>query len=249
MSLLPIALQNLHKAPADWSVDRYARHALRVAVAVWIVMTASCIAAGLIRGKPARYFAEFKPYTFYTTFALGICAVVCAQCSRLTQDDAQRFWKLVCIGFAFLAIDELCLVHENIDRLTHCIVGKNRDNHITDHLDDLIVLGYGLVGLVLAYQHRWVILRLRFFRRGGTIAMILFAVMVLLDAGDGFGIVRIPARIAEEGLKGLAITAFFWTFVVCRQELREVNASPSSERLGAPLLHGGAIGVEPSRSE
>lgn len=228
--------QHLHRAPLDWSLPRYAAHALRITIAVWLVVTLACVLAGLVAGRPKKPFGEFQPYTIYTTFVMGVAAFVCWQCARLSQAGTRRLWLLMCVGFAFLAADDLLQIHENLDKLAHAILGADPKNRITDHLDDLIVLGYGLAGIILLYQRRREILNLRYFVRGVIWAVVFFLVMVcfdfkprwLLENTSVSPVVLAPvAAILEEAFKGLGASMFFWTFVVSRQQYR-MNSDESA---------------------
>ena len=58
-----------------------------------------------------------------------------------------RFWRLAAIGFVWLGCDDLFTLHEQIDRGVHAVLGWDPEDPITDHLDDLIVAGYGVLAL------------------------------------------------------------------------------------------------------
>lgn len=45
--------------------------------------------------------------------------------------------------FVFLSFDELLRIHETIDHTIHKIIGI-KANDVTDYLDDLLIIGYGI---------------------------------------------------------------------------------------------------------
>ncbi len=66
------------------------------------------------------------------------------------QDAA--LWRILGYGFLFLAFDELLRIHETLDRVLHRIVGV-KPTDMTDHLDDLIIGLYGLVGAICLLRY------------------------------------------------------------------------------------------------
>jgi hypothetical protein len=77
--------------------------------------------------------------------------------------------------------DDLFLIHEDIDRVIHALLSLDPNDPITDHIDDLIVAGYGVAALALAWVHRvhlasfpWMVLFL-------AMAFGLFAALVVLE--------------------------------------------------------------------
>jgi hypothetical protein len=126
------------------------------------------------------------------------------------------------VVFAFLAADDLFLIHENIDKVIHWIFGGDAKDHLTKHLDDMIVLVYGIIGAIIVWRRRSEVLNLRYFVAGMGTALALLVTMVFLDATGGklIGVKEEVAVILEESTKGLGATAFFVTLVAARTQLR-----------------------------
>jgi hypothetical protein len=214
--------QNLHRAPDNWPLDRYAAHAWRMALSVWGLMVVIGLTLALAHGDPDRGFGEFQPFTIYTVALLAICSFVCGQCARLTAAGPRRLWVLMAFGFAFLAADDLFKIHEGIDHLINRALGIDPEHSLADHCDDAIIVVYAMIGLAIVYRERRHVFQLWGFVRGIAWGLGFFALMVVLDAlGNHLsGYPKGVVTISEECFKGLAISLLFWTFVVARFQLR-----------------------------
>ena len=212
------ACRHLHRAPDDWTLGQYARHARKIALSLYALVVGLCLILGLAGGDPTKPFDEFpQPFTIYTVAGLVICSFVCGQCSRLVNGGARRLRLLMTIGFAFLAADNRAL---HIDP-THSIA---------DHCDDAIILVYAIIGLTVVYRQRRHVLELDGFVRGVSWAMGVFVWMVVLDALANHlqGVPKGIVKISEECFKGLAISLLFCTFVAARFQLRRPERFPAA---------------------
>jgi len=72
--------------------------------------------------------------------------------------NPRAIWRILAIGFWFLALDDLFQIHENLDLAFHAIVGWD-PNGPTDCLDDLIVVCYGIFGVAMLLRYRKELLR------------------------------------------------------------------------------------------
>jgi cytochrome bd-type quinol oxidase subunit 2 len=119
MNQLLQALQNLRRAPDDWSLEDYAPHAWRITRNVWLLILGCCVVLGaaLPPHNPAKMFDEYRPFTIYTVILLGICGFVCAQCAQLAANGGRAAWVLMAIGFFYLMLDDLTQIHEGLDKL------------------------------------------------------------------------------------------------------------------------------------
>ena len=62
-------------------------------------------------------------------------------------------WAIISVGFIFLSIDEIALIHENLDKLIHFVLSME-ETGITDRIDDVIVGLYGIAGIGVLYYYR-----------------------------------------------------------------------------------------------
>lgn len=92
-----------------------------------------------------------------------------------------RIWAFVSLGFVFLAFDEILSIHEKLDELIHAVGGFN-ETALSDRIDDLIILVYGMIGLVLLYAHRSEFRRLTDLYKYLIAGFVLLFLMVAVDA-------------------------------------------------------------------
>jgi hypothetical protein len=187
---------------------------------------------GYLAGSPARHFGESGFTTWVSGAQLLAISVVTWKIWRLRGGrfvrDAWRaphvVWLLIAAGFLFLTIDELVQIHEQLDRWIHAVLGIT-ETAVTDRLDDVLILGYGLVGLGVLYQYRR---ELRLFRRDVVLIIVGFVLLSVMIAVDMlFGHPDIIALFApahavrslsgwagavEEGFKLFAEAAFLAAF-------------------------------------
>ncbi|WP_319548238.1 hypothetical protein [Desulfogranum marinum] len=67
--------------------------------------------------------------------------------------DSSFVWLIIALGFLFLAVDELFLVHENIDYFIHDVFNME-ETALTDRIDDFLVGLYGLAGIGVLFVFR-----------------------------------------------------------------------------------------------
>lgn len=113
------------------------------------------IALALLLGKPPSiYFQETSLICWVSWIQLLAIAYITHKTYKITQKIAlgnfrqkQRFWRLISIGFLFLAVDEVLQIHERTDKLLHYILNL-QETAVTDLLDDIIVACYVIVALI-----------------------------------------------------------------------------------------------------
>jgi hypothetical protein len=146
------------------------------------------------RGIASWHFHEGHPGTYYSGLLLVAAGALAFAVARKATREMARFWRVAAIGFLFLSLDELTLVHEGVDKWIHVRLGWPDDDPITDHIDDVILLLYGAVALVWAFRYRATLLRMRWATLLLVAAFVVFLVMALLDITDF-------SKAAEETLK------------------------------------------------
>jgi hypothetical protein len=125
-----------------------------------------------------------------------------------------RFWWMTAILFAYVACDDLFVIHERLDRLGHRLLGLDPDNDVTDHFDDAIVGAYGTLALAMAWRDRAHLLRLVFMQLTMIPAFGAFLVMLVLDWKGGH-------KAAEDSFKILAGALILVGFLAGSMELRQ----------------------------
>lgn len=133
-------------------------------------------------GDSHRYFSERKAGTYLSFLNLVATGVVAGLIGRrLGGAPGARFWWASAVGFVWLACDDLFVLHERIDRGIHELLGLDPEDPLTDHLDDLIVAGYGLVALGLGWAYRAHLAAFRWMLTILAVALALFSAMVVVD--------------------------------------------------------------------
>lgn len=231
MSSLLENFRHLHRAPDDWGLRDYVGHTWRLTRNIWLFMIVFCVLLGaaLPPHNPAKMFDEYRPFTIYTVFLLGTCGVVCAQCARLGAHAGRVAWTLAAIGFFFLAADDLLQIHERLDKVINRALGLDPKATLPDLLDAGIVVLYGLVGAIALYVCRRDFFKLAGFAvgvaRAGSVAVAMVILDVLSDLVDE-KYTKVVLAILEDALEALAVSLFFWTFVIARFQLRRPEQYP-----------------------
>ncbi|MCB1498490.1 MAG: hypothetical protein KDK07_01670 [Bauldia sp.] len=175
---------------------------------------------------------------------------ICCQIHQLRREPgrsalagASRIWLLMALGFAYLALDEALSFHEGIDQLIHTLFAI-KETRLTDRIDDLIVLLYGIVGAIVLFLHRVEFRSFTGFLHLFVLGFLLLLLMVVLDLATnrkdiliGIGVPRswVPSarhwlEVGEEVAKLLAETVFLLGFVRIRQQ----SEADSRRRTTAP---------------
>ncbi|MBL7070893.1 MAG: hypothetical protein ISS26_01820 [Candidatus Omnitrophica bacterium] len=131
-----------------------------VKINLYISLTVLAAAAVLLiswnTGPFFYHFADVRLVTIYSFLQLLATAFTCYLICKAVEPEFSLNWRknasarpfLICgIGFIFLGLDEILSLHENIDKLIHHVLFI-KETTMTDHIDDVIVLIYGLVAIV-----------------------------------------------------------------------------------------------------
>jgi hypothetical protein len=156
---------------------------LGVALAPWFLSSLAAVNAVVftlsvtIPDDRHPWIDEWSPISILSGFQLLICALLALE---IHKSRPAWLWKLMGWGFFFLCADEMLQLHESSDHFIHWLFGI-RQTALTNHLDDLFVGLYGLVGLAALIAGR---AELLFFRRHWWIfaaGFLCFAIHVTLD--------------------------------------------------------------------
>lgn len=117
---------------------------------------------------PKAYFKEFHIITWISAIKLLTVSYFAWKTYKIRTKETEdsgfssqtKIWLLISIGFLFLFLDEVALIHENIDKLIHILLGME-ETGLSDRLDDLIVIIYALVGIFILHKFKDEILRFK----------------------------------------------------------------------------------------
>jgi hypothetical protein len=160
------------------------------------------LALGAIQhGRAARHFSEGEVGTYASAALLIAAAAVAMRTSRrLAGHPWAKSWLVAGAGFLFLAADELTLIHEGADKWIHARLGWPDDHPVTDHLDDAIIVLYGVAAAVWAFRSRERLLRLRWATCLLSAAVAVFVIMLVVDVSDASKAVEESLKLVTEAL-------------------------------------------------
>ncbi|MFV0360874.1 hypothetical protein [Tropicimonas sp.] len=132
----------------------------RLLVGTTLVLLVSLLLGQLAAGDPGLMFEESGTVTLASFFFLLAIARVNGRIFTLRRskalplwDDPAVIWALICLGFVFLAFDEVAEIHERADKWLHHIL-RLQETALSDRIDDFIIAIYGMTGLALIWRYR-----------------------------------------------------------------------------------------------
>lgn len=155
----------------------------------FVAIAAVILRAILLEKGPYRYFDEGSLINWLSGVKLLIIAGINWKIYRLRtgiKQESQRgrnyqlLWQFFAFGFVFCTLDELLQIHEKLDKLIHRL-WQIEETLLTDSIDDLIILMYGVIGLLVIYYFRQ---EFYFYRDAFTyfkIALVLACCSIGLD--------------------------------------------------------------------
>jgi hypothetical protein len=200
------------------------------------------VAGGIFGVWIHRYSTEAA-----SVILLGLIAATCVRIYLWRRAPGEpllgglsRIWLLMAAGFIYLALDEALSLHERLDIFIHHVFAIE-ETGITDRLDDVIVLFFGIVGAVVMFFHRREFRLLNGFRRLLVPGFVFLVLMVAFDTlNNGSSVLGpIGARwpflapafeklhVAEEWSKLAAETLFLLCFL---RILEQVSRQTAGER-------------------
>ena len=135
------------------------------------------------------HFAGKRLVTLYSLFQLMAIAFFAFEASKAAGEDTHmklqsnmrsRPFFISSVGFLFLGLDEILSIHENMDIVIHFIL-RIKENAITDHIDDVIVLIYGFIALFFIKEFIIEFKRHPFMIPLLTVGSAFFGFMVFFD--------------------------------------------------------------------
>ncbi|MEL7238132.1 MAG: hypothetical protein AAGK78_04660 [Planctomycetota bacterium] len=165
--------------------------------------------------NPRHHFEENTPSTWSSVacfLATGVLAIHVRNMLRTRGDAFSRFWMILGVSFILAGLDDGLRLHEEADKLILKLLGLP-DEGIYDHLDDVFILGYGVVVGLLSLPYVREVFRLRGFVGFCFVGAGLYAVTVLADFGGWLPFV-------EEGAKMLAAACFLCAVATAYRTLR-----------------------------
>jgi len=129
-------------------------------LSIILAIDAFCISLALLLGDtPDRHFNEISFITLLSAIQLVACSILSWKIFKLrslssSKDPASKnsglyiVWKVISLGFIYLALDEVAQIHEGLDKLIHYLF-HIKETRITDRIDDVIVGIYVIIGLII----------------------------------------------------------------------------------------------------
>lgn len=222
-----------------------------------LTLIVAAVLAGLFRRHhdPSRYFGDGRPLSFFSCFQLfatGVLAFLIFR-ERIAARDLPWWrgpilWALISAGFVFLAFDQAFDLHNKFDKILHQSLQLEKTG-LSDRLDDIIIGGYGLIGLGVMWSYRRETRRFAAARKPLIAGFACLALEVLFDAasnrrdvaewiiGEGRAASRLHAWMAAlEGVftllaEALFIAAFYhaWRLAVAARRALTSPASPDAK--------------------
>jgi hypothetical protein len=210
------------------------------------------IATGVLVAIPILVAGFFWTEVFEVVSVIVLLAIaaVCARIYAVRRrpeatwfGGTERIWLLISLGFVFLALDEALSIHEAIDVLIHRVLAM-RETWFTDRIDDIIILVYGVLGILILFAHRAEFRGLAGYRRYFVVGFLLLAVMVALDLlsnrrdflhATGLAHSWVPSvhhvlEVAEEVAKLLAEGAFLLGFLTIYNQVAAARVVAPARR-------------------
>jgi hypothetical protein len=199
-----------------------------------LLVVAAALALGHRAGDLQRHFGEHMAVTwlsFFKLLAVGtLSGAIYKARRRETEPGGWKspalIWLLMAVGFVFLAIDEIALLHEGMDHRINELFGL-ADGPFSDRIDDAIVGAYGIAGLAVMFFYRRELGRFAAvspYLAGGFLLLFLMVAFDTLshrpDMIEGAAL-REFFKVAEDVLKLFGESFFLAAFAGCHTIARK----------------------------
>lgn len=170
-----------------------------VVLSITVTLVAAFALVGLVaRSDPDKWFGEGKPGTLLSVaWLIWAGALSVGAGLSLRRGGLRLGWCVFGALLILAAADDMLKIHERLDVWVNGLLGWDPDGN-GDVLDDLLVLGYAVPGVVIvAVAMRRYALRLPGLMWNLALAGMFFGIMVVLDMTE-------LADWLEEGCKLIA---------------------------------------------
>ncbi len=147
--------------------------------------------------NPTYYFYEGKPGTYFSFFLILFASIFSFKIFLLSK---KYIWLLLSVGFFYIGLDEIIAIHEKLDWLIHQVFNI-KETKITDELDDVILLLYLVIGLILIYKNKDEFKKGQFFLYM-KVGVVFFIVMVLSNMVNDF-FKEVESRLLSKTLEAI----------------------------------------------
>lgn len=137
--------------------------------------------------KIAKQFDDGGFITYVSVIQLFILSYYACQIFKVRKQNIKHpwrspiaIWAIVSLGFSFLALDDLLMIHEWLDKVIHGVVGFEETGW-SDRIDDLIVGLYGVLAIGGLVYYRQEVKKYRVVLPTVIIGFVLLFLMVIID--------------------------------------------------------------------
>jgi hypothetical protein len=181
------------------------------------------VTSGLEDGDIMKRFRERETVTILSGLMLILTSAVSLFIYLLKKwvrppGERYGFWLLSALGFFFLCMDEMFMIHEGIDEGVGRLFAQNIKGL---NLDNFVITGYGLIACTVCYYFRSAILLHRsmwlFLALGGLglVGTVAFHSLERID---------IIYEVAEESFKIVGVSFFLFSyFMVLMSTLDQIS--------------------------
>lgn len=139
--------------------------------------------------KLYRQFEDGGFITYFSVIQLFILSYFTCKIFKIRSQDYPTspwkspvaIWGILSLGFSFLALDDLLMIHEFIDKTIHK-VWQIEETGLTDSIDDGIIALYAIAAVAVLVSYRHELKKYRTVLPAVLIAFALLFAMIVVDA-------------------------------------------------------------------